>query len=50
MQDYNYVKAGCMELTIEMGCCKFPESSALYELWLDNKDALITYLQQAHIG
>lgn len=50
MQDYNYLYAGCMELTIELSCCKFPASSELKKYWSDNKNALFSYLNQVHIG
>lgn len=46
MQDWNYVFAGCMELTIELGCTKFPTSGELPGYWLDNRDALIAYIEQ----
>lgn len=44
MQDYNYIQAGCLEVTIEQGCCKYPPHNQLPGLWTDNKDALINYL------
>ncbi|XP_067929704.1 carboxypeptidase D-like [Watersipora subatra] len=50
MQDYNYAEAGCMELTLEISCCKFPPSADLEELWLDNQYALTSYLEQVGIG
>ena len=39
-----------MELTMELSCCKYPENTTLETHWLDNKDALVAYLQQVHIG
>lgn len=50
MQDYNYVFAGCMEVTLELSCCKYPNSSSLYRLWNDNKVSLLSYLTEAHRG
>lgn len=50
MQDWNYLVAGCMELTIEIGCFKFPYAADLPKYWLDNRDALIAYIEQAHKG
>lgn len=50
MQDFNYVFAGCMELTIEMSCCKYPEFSEIEKFWNDNKDALVALLGQVDMG
>ena len=50
MQDYNYIYGGCMELTIELSCCKFPVQDRLSQLWEYNKNALISFVQLAHIG
>ncbi|XP_050292877.1 carboxypeptidase D [Anthonomus grandis grandis] len=50
MQDYNYIVAGCMELTLEIGCYKYPYAKDLPQYWLDNREALIAYIEQVHIG
>ncbi|XP_065161773.1 carboxypeptidase M isoform X2 [Atheta coriaria] len=50
MQDYNYVWFGCMEITLEISCCKFPPASELPRYWEDNKMALIKFLAEAHRG
>jgi len=51
MQDYNYIYAGCLELTLEISCCKFPANkSKLLSHWQRNRDALVLFLVQAHIG
>ncbi|XP_017563095.1 carboxypeptidase M [Pygocentrus nattereri] len=50
MQDYNYVWGQCLELTLELSCCKFPPESELPGLWAANKPALLAYMQQAHLG
>ena len=44
MQDYNYVYGGCMELTLELSCCKYPYESELILFWNDNKQALLAFL------
>ena len=46
MQDYNYVHSNAFEVTLEIGCEKFPNASDLPGIWKDNKDALISYLEQ----
>ena len=50
MQDYNYIYAGCMEILVELSCCKFPTADTLSGHWSDNKDAMIKYLLQAQRG
>ena len=50
MQDYNYIYQGTYELTLELSCCKYPPESELEGLWNQNKEALIAYLQAAHMG
>ena len=50
MQDFNYWAFGCMEITLEIACCKFPAASELSNLWLENKKPLIEYLKNANKG
>ncbi|XP_065143505.1 carboxypeptidase D, b isoform X2 [Paramisgurnus dabryanus] len=50
MQDYNYLKGNCFEVTFELSCCKYPPASQLYIEWVNNKEALLLYMQNAHIG
>ncbi|XP_060532890.1 carboxypeptidase D [Cylas formicarius] len=50
MQDWNYLVAGCMELTLEIGCYKYPYAKDLPRYWLDNRDALLAFAEQVHKG
>ncbi|XP_076332495.1 carboxypeptidase D-like isoform X1 [Tachypleus tridentatus] len=50
MQDYNYVQAGCMEITVELSCCKYPHHSELPQFWEANRESLLKYLGAAHEG
>ncbi|XP_066974786.1 carboxypeptidase D-like [Macrobrachium rosenbergii] len=50
MQDYNYVWHGCMDITIELSCCKYPPADELSKFWEDNKKALVRYLGEVHRG
>lgn len=50
MQDYNYVWAQCLELTLEISCCKFPPETQLPALWEANRGALLAFMQQVHLG
>ncbi|KAM7301081.1 carboxypeptidase D isoform X3 [Ixodes scapularis] len=50
MQDYNYVWEGCMEVTFEISCCKYPLRRELPRFWEDNKQSLLAFLGEAHKG
>ena len=50
MQDFNYLHSNCFEITMELSCCKFPKASELSGEWKNNRDALIAFMQQTHIG
>lgn len=50
MQDWNYVKAGVMELTLELGCDKFPMAKELPRFWQDNREPLLLFIEQVHNG
>lgn len=50
MQDYQYLYSGCLDLTLEISCCKHPKAADLPKLWADNKISLLTYLTEAHKG
>jgi len=50
MQDFNYLASNCFELTLELGCRKFPPGKDLPNLWLENKDALLSFMWQTHVG
>ena len=44
MQDYNYLATNCFEITLELGCDKFPEENDLDKYWVENKEALLEYM------
>ncbi|KAK4873625.1 hypothetical protein RN001_012985 [Aquatica leii] len=50
MQDFNYVWHGCMEVTLEVSCCKYPPANELPRYWEDNKMSLVKFLSEAHRG
>uniref|UniRef100_A0A1I8Q4W2 Peptidase M14 domain-containing protein n=1 Tax=Stomoxys calcitrans TaxID=35570 RepID=A0A1I8Q4W2_STOCA len=50
MQDWNYMKAGVLELTMELGCDKFPMASELPKYWQDNREPLLLFIEQIHNG
>lgn len=50
MQDWNYLNTNDYEVTIEMGCFKYPPNEMLHSLWNEHKYALLLYMDQVHIG
>ncbi|KAJ2947032.1 hypothetical protein O0L34_g16377 [Tuta absoluta] len=50
MQDFNYLATNAFEITLELGCEKYPDASLLPQEWERNREALLAYLWKAHSG
>ncbi len=50
MQDWNYRYAGCNEVTLELSDVKRPPESTLPQLWEDNRESMLTYIESVHMG
>merc|ERR1712176_485751 len=50
MQDFNYLASNDFEITLELGCDKYPPASSLPGEWEDNKKSLLEFIWAAHWG
>jgi hypothetical protein len=50
MQDWNYVHTNCMEITVEIGCIKYPDEKYLEDYWEANKLPITEFILQSRIG
>jgi hypothetical protein len=50
MQDFNYLASNDFEITLELGCDKYPAKESLHQEWADNKAALVEYMWATHYG
>ncbi|XP_076859344.1 uncharacterized protein aebp1b [Brachyhypopomus gauderio] len=50
MNDFSYLHTNCFELSIFLGCDKFPHQSELLREWEHNREALLTLIEQVHRG
>lgn len=50
MQDFNYAQSNCLEITLELSCCKYPVAAELAHEWANNKRSLLAYMGQVHTG
>lgn len=44
MQDFNYLSSNDFEITLELGCEKYPATNVLQLEWERNKNALINFM------
>lgn len=46
MNDFSYLHTNCLELSVYLGCDKFPHESELQQEWENNKESLLTFMEQ----
>ncbi|XP_046918192.2 LOW QUALITY PROTEIN: carboxypeptidase D [Dermatophagoides farinae] len=50
MQDWNYLNTNCFELTIEVGCKKYPFSNELETYWQQHQNSLLNLINSTYNG
>jgi len=50
MQDFNYLASNDFEITLELGCDKYPSAESLPQEWADNKKSLLEFAWATHMG
>ncbi|XP_064871985.1 inactive carboxypeptidase-like protein X2, partial [Oncorhynchus nerka] len=50
MNDFSYLHTNCFELSMYVGCDKFPHESELAEEWENNRESLLVFMEQVHRG
>lgn len=46
MNDFSYLHTNCFELSVFLGCDKFPHQSDLASEWEKNREAMIIFMEQ----
>ncbi|KAM9734427.1 LOW QUALITY PROTEIN: adipocyte enhancer-binding protein 1 [Menidia menidia] len=50
MNDFSYLHTNCLELSVFLGCDKFPHQSELPGEWESSREALLAFMEQVHRG
>ncbi|XP_048378742.1 inactive carboxypeptidase-like protein X2 [Stegostoma tigrinum] len=50
INDFTYLHTNCFQLSIYVGCDKFPHESELAKEWENNQEALLFFMEQIHRG
>ncbi|KAL0178825.1 hypothetical protein M9458_024267, partial [Cirrhinus mrigala] len=46
MNDFSYLHTNCFELSMYVGCDKFPHETELPEEWENNRESLLVFMEQ----
>ncbi|XP_078107819.1 uncharacterized protein aebp1b [Sander vitreus] len=50
MNDFSYLHTNCFELSVFLGCDKFPHQIELAYEWEKNREAMLIFMEQVHRG
>ncbi|XP_042585044.1 LOW QUALITY PROTEIN: inactive carboxypeptidase-like protein X2 [Cyprinus carpio] len=50
INDFSYLHTNCFEISVFLGCDKFPHESELASEWENNREALLAFIEQVHRG
>jgi len=50
MQDWAYLHTNTFEITVEVGCTKYPYQNKLSQLWMSNLGSLLSFIAEIHKG
>ncbi|KAI8513997.1 hypothetical protein Bbelb_083210 [Branchiostoma belcheri] len=50
LSDFLYLHTNSLDLAMELGCSKFPAEKDLEKEWHNNKESLLRFMEQIHIG
>lgn len=50
MNDFSYLHTNCFELSLFLGCDKYPHQSELMKEWEYNREALLTFMDQVRLS
>ena len=48
--DFSYIHSNVMEIGLDLSCCLHLPASELPQEWMNNKEALLKYMEAAHLG
>lgn len=49
MQDFNYLHTNCFEVTVNVGCDRFPPEEELAYAWHENQESLLSFMEAVRL-